>query len=122
MVEADAPLEKMPLFVKAGSILPMGPDLEYPAQDPHPHLTVRVYPGGDASFILYDDEGDSYRYETGAFTETQLSWNDAARVLTIGPRQGSYPGMPESQTYRVIVGDKEQTVTVEGNNTAELSF
>ena len=121
-LKADAPLEKIPLYVKAGSILPLGPAVEYPAQDLHPELTLRVYPGGDGSFVLYDDEGDSYRYEQGAFTETPLRWEEASRTLTIGPRKGSYQGMPQAQTYHVVLGGREQTVTLEGEDTAALSF
>ena len=108
--------------MKAGSILPLGPAVEYPAQDLHPELTLRVYPGGDGSFVLYDDEGDSYRYEQGAFTETPLRWEEASRTLTIGPRKGSYQGMPQTQTYHVVLGGREQTVTLEGEDTAALSF
>lgn len=121
-LEADAPLEKIPLYVKAGSILPMGPAVEYPAQDAHPELTLHVYPGASGSFILYDDEGDSYRYEKGAFTETKLVWDDSSRTLTIGPRQGAYDGMPQSQTYRVVLGNTEKTITVEGSDTATVTF
>ena len=112
----------MPLFVKAGGLVPLGPEVEYPAQDPHPALTVRVYPGADGSFTLYDDEGDSYRYERGAYTETTLTWDDGARTLTIGARQGGYPGMPESQTYRVVLGDEEKTVTVENGQAVTVAF
>ena len=121
-VEADAPLDKLPLFVKAGTILPLGPASQYPGAEPHPALTLRVYPGQDGSFTLYDDEGDSYRYEQGAYTETPLTWDDSARVLTIGARQGSYPGMPQSQTYRVVLGDQEQVVTVENGQELQVSF
>lgn len=121
-VIVDAPLDRMPLFVKAGGLVPLGPEVEYPAQDPHPALTVRVYPGADGSFTLYDDEGDSYRYERGAYTETTLTWDDSARALTIGARQGSYPGMPESQTYRVVLGDEEKTVTVENGQAVTVAF
>lgn len=121
-VEADAPLDKLPLFVKAGTILPLGPASQYPGAEPHPALTLRVYPGQDGSFTLYDDEGDSYRYEQGAYTETPLTWDDSARVLTIGARQGSYPGMPQSQTYRVVLGDQEQVVTAENGQELQVSF
>lgn len=121
-LEADAPLEKIPLYVKAGSILPMGPAVEYPVQDVHPELTLHVYPGASGSFILYDDEGDSYRYEKGAFTETKLVWDDSSRTLTIGSRQGAYDGMPQSQTYRVVLGNTEKTITVEGSDTATVTF
>ena len=121
-MEADAPLHNLPLFVKAGTILPLGPASQYPGAEPHPALTLRVYPGQDGSFTLYDDEGDSYRYEQGAYTETPLTWDDSARVLTIGARQGSYPGMPQSQTYRVVLGDQEQVVTVENGQELQVSF
>ena len=85
-------------------------------------MTLHVYPGASGSFILYDDEGDSYRYEKGAFTETKLVGDDCSRTLTIGPRQGVYDGMTQSQTYRVVLGNNEKTITVEGSDTATVTF
>lgn len=121
-VEADAPIDKIPLFVKAGSILPIGPEVEYPGQESNPELTLRVYPGQDAAYTLYDDEGDSYRYEQDMFTLTSIHWDDASRTLVIGKREGSYPGMPESQVFHVTVGNMKTTVTVRNGEEVVLNF
>jgi alpha-D-xyloside xylohydrolase len=97
----DAPLTSMPLFVKAGSIVPMGPNIQYATQSIDP-LEIRIYPGQNASFTLYDDEGDTYNYEMGQYTQIPLTWNDAAKTLTIGARTGSYTGMPATRTFNIV--------------------
>jgi alpha-D-xyloside xylohydrolase len=101
-VLADAPIERIPLNVRAGSILPMGPEIEYAGQATDP-IEVRIYTGADGAFTLYEDEGDSYRYEQGAHATIALAWNDAKHVLTIGAREGSYKGMPENHTFHVVL-------------------
>ena len=100
---AQAPLDRIPLFVKAGSILPLGPEREYAMESPDAPLTLRIYPGADADFTLYNDAGDSYDYEKGEHATVALHWDDAARTLTIGARQGSYPGMPAARQFRIVV-------------------
>ena len=100
---ADAPLDRIPLYVKAGSILPLGPEEEYATQMPDAPITLRIYPGADADFTLYDDAGDTYDYEKGAHATIALHWDDGSRTLTMGARNGSYPGMPASLSFRVIV-------------------
>ncbi len=89
----DAPLAKIPLLVKAGSIVPLGPVRQYTAEDPGAELEIRIYPGADANFTLYEDEGVNYNYEKGARATVALHWNDAQHVLTIGDRKGTFPGM-----------------------------
>ncbi len=101
-VQAAAPLETIPLEVRAGSIVPLGPVIEYAGQATDP-IEVRVYPGADGDFTLYEDEGDSYRYTHGAYSTIALHWNDASRTLTIGQRTGSYKGMTPSHTFNVVV-------------------
>ncbi|HTX76160.1 MAG TPA: TIM-barrel domain-containing protein [Terracidiphilus sp.] len=100
---AQAPLNRIPLFVKAGSILPLGPEREYAMQSPNAPITLRIYPGADADFTLYNDEGDSYDYEKGAHAIIPIHWDDASATLTIGARQGSYPGMPAVRTFRIVL-------------------
>jgi alpha-D-xyloside xylohydrolase len=99
---APAPLDRIPLDVRAGSILPLGPVIEYAGQSTDP-IELRVYPGADADFTLYQDEGDSYRYEQGAHAVIPIHWDDAARTLTFAARQGSYPGMAKGHTFNVII-------------------
>jgi alpha-D-xyloside xylohydrolase len=105
-IVAAAPLNQMPLFVRAGSILPMGPELEYATQKVADPIELRVYRGADAEFILYEDENDNYNYEKGAHATISIRWKDASKTLTIGERVGKFPGMLEKRTFNVIfVGD-----------------
>ncbi|MGC9971608.1 MAG: glycoside hydrolase family 31 protein [Bryobacteraceae bacterium] len=105
-VDAAAPIETMPLYVPAGSILPLGPDVEYVDQKPADPLEVRVYPGADGSFTLYEDAGDSYDYERGAYTNIPFRWNDASKTLIIGKRNGAYEGMLKKRTFRIVLVDE----------------
>ncbi|MFB3924172.1 MAG: glycoside hydrolase family 31 protein [Terriglobia bacterium] len=105
-ITTSAPLETMPLYVRAGAIVPLGPFLQYASERPADPIELRIYPGADAEFTLYEDEGDSYRYEQGARATIRLSWDEAKRTLTIGNRQGKFPGMLERRTFNVVwVGD-----------------
>ena len=114
-LDAAAPLERIPLYVRAGSILPLGPDIEYSSEKPADPNELRVYRGADGHFRLYEDEGDSYRYENGQFATIDFDWNEAAQTLTIGTRQGSFPGMLASRTFHVsFVGGPERTVNYGG--------
>lgn len=101
-LDVPAPREEIPLFVHAGSIVPLGPDIQYADEKPADPIELRIYPGADGSFTLYEDEGDSYRYETGARATIPLRWNHATRVLTIGARSGEFPGMLRQRTFRVV--------------------
>jgi alpha-D-xyloside xylohydrolase len=101
-IEAAAPLDRMPLYVRAGSIVPLGPDVEYAAAKPADPIELRVYGGADGNFTLYEDENDGYGYEKGVFATIPLRWDDSARTLTIGDRQGSFPGMLESRSFHVV--------------------
>jgi len=107
-LSAPAPFESLPLYVKAGSILPMGPELQYTDERTADPLTLWVYTGRDAAFELYEDDGVSYGYEKGGFATIPLRYEEASRTLTIGSRTGSYPGMPETRTLRVVFVSKQQ--------------
>src|SRR6201993_1737655 len=102
-IEADAPLDRMPLFVRAGSILPMGPQIEYATQDPAGPLELRIYRGADGKFDLYEDAGDGYEYEKGEHSVIPIRWNDRSSSLSIGSRQGSFPGMIEHRKFGVVL-------------------
>jgi len=102
-ITTDAPIETLPLFVRAGSIVPLGPDLQYTSEKPADPIELRIYPGADGSFTLYEDEGDSYRYEQGAYTTLQISWNDRTRTLTFGARQGEFPSMLKERTFHAVL-------------------
>jgi alpha-D-xyloside xylohydrolase len=101
-IDAPATLDRLPLYVRAGSIVPMGPDVEYAAEKPADPIELRVYSGAAGDFTLYEDENDNYDYEKGVYATIPMHWDDAARSLTIGARQGRFPGMLESRTFRVV--------------------
>jgi len=101
-IMAAAPLETLPLFVRAGSILPMGPAMEYSNQKPEDPIELRIYPGADADFTLYEDDGLTYDYEKGVYATIPLHWDDAQHTLTIGARQGSFPGGLEHRTFNIV--------------------
>lgn len=105
IVCAAAPLDTIPLYVRSGSIVPIGPDTTYADEQPNAPLDLRIYPGQNGSFTLYDDEGDNYNYEQGQFAAIRLTWEEAGRQLTIHERQGSYPGMPDSREFRIVIED-----------------
>jgi len=102
-IEADAPLNKLPLFVRAGSIVPLGPAMEWSTEKPADPLEVRVYAGADGDFTLYEDENDGYAYTKGAHATVALHWDDAGKTLTVGTRDGSFPGMLAKRTLRVVL-------------------
>ncbi len=112
-IEAAAPLERVPLYVRAGSILPLGPSVEYASQRPEAPIELRVFPGADGDFILYEDENDNYNYEKGAYATVPLHWDNAANTLTIGNRQGSFPGLITKRTFRVVLVETNQGTGVE---------
>lgn len=104
----------MPLFVRAGAILPMGEAVEYTAQQAGEPLEIRVYDGADGSFTLYDDEGDSYRYEQGMYEKIPFTYDCAKKQLTIGARQGGFPGMQWLREFRILwIGRKRKQVTLQ---------
>jgi alpha-glucosidase (family GH31 glycosyl hydrolase) len=98
------PLDVIPFFVRAGTLLPLGP-VKQSTAEPEDPLEVRVYPGADAAFTLYEDDGDNYDYEKGAFTRIPMQWDDQKRILTIDNRQGSYPGMLTTRHLIVALPD-----------------
>jgi alpha-D-xyloside xylohydrolase len=105
-IDAPAPYDTMPLHIRAGSIVPVGPALEYTDEKPPDPITLYVYAGADGHFTLYEDDGASYQYEHGAYAEIPIAWNDARGALTIGARQGSFDGMLAERTFRVVLVSK----------------
>jgi alpha-D-xyloside xylohydrolase len=96
-------LDTVPLYVRAGSIIPLGPDVQYTGEKPWDDLEIRVYPGADGRFVLYEDEGDSYRYEQGACST--IAFTLRGRTLTVGAREGAFPGMLQTRRFRVVTPD-----------------
>lgn len=114
-IVADAPHDRIPLYVRAGSILPLGPEIQYAAEQLDAPIDLRIYSGADGDFTLYGDSGDGAGYAMGAHAAVPLHWDDAAGTLTIGARKGSYPGMPQKQSFRVhLVSPKDGVGFVDG--------
>lgn len=96
-------LDDMPLFVRGGSIIPIGPDVQFASEKPWDNLQIRIYPGADADFELYEDAGDGYAYENGEYTVIPMHWDDASSTLTIGERKGAYSGMLAERDFRIVL-------------------
>lgn len=118
-ISADAPLDRLPLYVRAGSILPMGPDEEWSTEKPADPIELRIYRGANADFVLYEDENDNYDYEKGAYATIPLRWEDAARTLTFGDRKGKFPGMLESRSFRVVFISENHGVGIDSEDKAD---
>ncbi|HUW93099.1 MAG TPA: DUF5110 domain-containing protein, partial [Bacteroidales bacterium] len=109
-VEADAPYETIPVFVKEGSIIPAGPEIQYASEKPADPVTLLIYTGRDGEFSLYEDEGTNYNYENGAYSLIPLSYSETDHTLTIGNRKGEFTGMPERRTFRIVTVSKDKPV------------
>lgn len=107
-VNINASLDKIPLFVKAGSILPLGPEKQYASEYIDKPWEIRIYPGSDATFVVYEDEGDNYTYEKGKSATFELTWKDADKILEISDRKGSFEGMKEEKILNIIVVSPRQ--------------
>ncbi|RYE04264.1 MAG: DUF5110 domain-containing protein, partial [Sphingobacteriaceae bacterium] len=107
-ITADAPYERMPVFVKEGSIIPVGPEIQYVGEKPAAPITLYVYAGKDASFDLYEDEGTNYNYEKGAFSNISINYNENSKTVTIGDRKGTFSGMVANRVFNVVVISKNQ--------------
>jgi alpha-D-xyloside xylohydrolase len=111
-VSAPAPLDRIPVFVRAGSIVPYGPEMQYVAEKPCDPITLYVYAGADGQFTLYEDEGTTFAYEKGGFAEIPFRWEDGAKTLTIGKRTGDYDGMLRDRNFQVVLVTKAHPVGV----------
>jgi alpha-D-xyloside xylohydrolase len=100
-LQANAELDTMPLFVRAGSIIPVGPEIQYSGEKPDAAWKLLIYPGQDGSFKLYEDEGDNYRYEAGEYATTMIHWDDEKKLLTLETRRGTYQGMNRVRNFEI---------------------
>ncbi|GAB6011293.1 glycoside hydrolase family 31 protein [Viscerimonas tarda] len=106
-VNKEVPVDIIPLYVKAGTILPWAQKVQYATQKKWDNLEIRVYPGADGEFILYEDENDNYNYEKGIYSTIRFTWNDAQKTLTIADRNGKFPGMLQSRRFNVVFVNTE---------------
>ena len=118
-VTADAPIDRLPLYIRAGSIIPMGPDLEWSTEKPADPIELRIYRGADGEFTLYEDENDNYNYEKGVHATIGLHWDDAKQSLSIADRQGKFPGMLEKRTFRVVFVRENHGVGIQPPGSAD---
>lgn len=107
LVTKEVPIDIIPLYVRAGSIVPFGPKEQYSTEKKWNNLEIRIYPGADGEFVLYEDENDNYNYEKGAYSIIKFTWDDAKRTLNIADREGTFPGMLKSRKFNIVVVDKE---------------
>jgi len=102
-IKKESPIDIMPLYVKAGSIIPIGPDVQYAEEKEWDNLEIRIYEGADGEFTLYEDENDNYNYEKGLYSTITFSWNDGSKTLTISDREGSFPGMLTERKFNIVM-------------------
>ena len=101
-------IDEIPLFIKAGSILPFGPKVQFATEKKWDDLEIRVYPGANAEFTLYEDENDNYNYEKGVYSTISFTWNDTKKSLTVNERKGSFPGMLTERKFKVVIVSDSQ--------------
>lgn len=118
-IVADAPIDRIPLFVKAGSIVPMGPFLQYATEKPADPIELRIYPGADGAFTLYEDENDNYNYERGVYSTIGIKWDESGKRLTIGDRSGKFPGMLKSRQFKIVVVSRNHGIGADVTKTPD---
>jgi alpha-D-xyloside xylohydrolase len=119
-IEADAPYTDIPIFVKEGSIIPFGPDIQYTDEKPPDPIRLYVYTGTDDSFTLYEDENINYNYEQGAYSVIAIKYNQDTETLTIGARQGEFPGMLKKRTFEIVWVNKKNPVGLDLDGAADI--
>jgi alpha-D-xyloside xylohydrolase len=112
-IKVDAPYERLPLFVREGTILPIGPEIQYTDQKPADLITLFIYSGRNAGFTLYEDEGNNYNYEKGSYSTIGFSYNEEKKEMTINERKGEFSGMLKIRKFNIVLISKEKPVTFE---------
>ena len=118
-IDAAAPIETIPLYVRAGSIVPMGPYLQYATEKVADPLEIRVYTGTNAEFLLYEDENDNYNYESGKYSTIAMNWNETEKSFTIGNRKGDFPGILKERIFRIVWVNSKNGIGIEPAKEAE---
>ncbi|MBD3322591.1 MAG: DUF5110 domain-containing protein [Chitinivibrionales bacterium] len=101
-ITAQAPIERIPLYVREGAVIPMGPGIQWTTEKPADPIELRIYPGANGSVTLYEDEWDNYNYETGSYAEIPITWDESSQKVTIGSRSGTFPGMLQERTFNIV--------------------
>lgn len=107
-ITKETPIDIMPLYVKAGSVIPIGPDVQYAEEKPWDNLEIRVYKGADGEFTLYEDENDSYNYEKGLYSTIKFNWDNSENTLLISDREGKFPGMLTDRKFNIVIVQPEK--------------
>jgi len=118
-LKTDAPLDKIPLFIKAGSIIPMGKMIQYAGEKTADTLEIRVYKGADAKFELYEDEGDNYNYEKGKYTLISFKWDEKRQSITISARQGNYTGCLTKRIFNIVLVNENKGYGIYAGSTGK---
>lgn len=123
-ITKDVPIDIIPLYVRAGSIIPFGPKVQYSTEKKWDNLEVRIYPGANGEFVLYEDENDNYNYEKGIYSTIRFNWNDSDRTLTISDREGKFPGMLNNRKFNVVIVDTKNGIgdTFHANTGKSVSY
>ena len=120
----ETKFDEIPLYIKAGSIIPFGPQVQYATEKKWDELEIRVYPGANGEFVLYEDENDNYNYEKGAYSTLTFSWNDAKKQLSIGERKGSFTGMLPERKFNIVLVTKDRGVGMDKStkNSKQITY
>jgi alpha-D-xyloside xylohydrolase len=121
-IVAEAPLARLPLYVRAGSLLALGPPMEWSTEKPADPIELRIYPGADGDFTLYEDDNDGYDYTRGAHATLLMHWDDAAKTLSLGERQGSFPSMLARRTFHIVVVGHDHGVGIAPSPAADRTL
>lgn len=113
LINAPAPYDKIPLYIKEGSIIPLGPEIQYSTEKPANPISLFVYAGADGQFVLYEDGNTNYDYEEGAYSLIRFDYDDNDKILTIGQREGEFPGMLKERTFRIFLGSEENQLATD---------
>ncbi|KDN56229.1 xylosidase [Flavobacterium seoulense] len=109
-VATETAIDKVPLYVKAGSIIPFGPEVQFSTEKKWDNLEIRIYPGADGEFLLYEDENDNYNYEKGIYSTITFKWNDKEKKLTIEDREGRFPSMLKSRKFKIAIANRNDVI------------
>jgi alpha-D-xyloside xylohydrolase len=107
-INKETPIDIMPIFIKAGSVIPIGPDVQYAEEKPWDNLEIRIYEGADGEFTLYEDENDNYNYEKGLYSTIKFSWDNSENTLIISNREGKFPGMLTDRKFNIVIVQPEK--------------
>jgi alpha-D-xyloside xylohydrolase len=111
-IDAEAPIDIIPLYIKAGSIVPMGANVEYATEKPGSDIELRIYPGANGEFKFYEDENDNYNYEKGSYSTFNIKWDDKLHQLSIADRKGGFPGMQKRHRFNIVLVKKAHGVSI----------